>query len=564
MIFIISTSNDNINSEGNFYWRNNYLPAIKKFIPENIVDIISIASGIIYFNKAAQKELYAVKIKILSTHISSNYLKIHYSVESKTELKSYQIRDGLKKYFGIKNLMDIPFCTAVDENKFTELLANNKIISDVMNLEIKNDWNCIYKIMEQYFPLEKSEIWNDAELLNKFSFAAAKLSECSENLKKKFSDNKKRIQFVADKRKFRNLAIKLRNRCIEITPDNPAYLSNLAYSYYQSVSELNTPGSRRDGNIKDDAQAALKYINLALQLEPTRITELYRKGFLLSETFYNYLLFNPSNDNENNTNRFNTVNDYVREGIIAFEKAVIVFENDITDDFTLKRYKKYYIKSLYHLAQKYLQLSRINFNIQNLIFGKEIFNEDKEYVQYRLSLLDKAEFYIDKCILKDYNRNKEEKFLIDKAEVNNIVSGVYKTYIKGLINLYFFILTKKTKHIDTAKEYFQKSLEINYPRELQNQNKLFILEKIAELNIIENKPDAAIKLLEPIYKRKNNLFPYVAYTLAIAYRLNNQTDEFNQIVKKYSENSDTIFRQKFQMLSDKKAAKTVAQTSVCG
>ena len=56
-------------------------------------------------------------------------------------------------------------------------------------------------------------------------------------------------KFIAEKRKLRKLTIKLRNRCIELEPENASFYSNIAYSFYQSVTELNTPGGRRDGNV---------------------------------------------------------------------------------------------------------------------------------------------------------------------------------------------------------------------------------------------------------------------------------------------------------------------------
>ncbi|HMN17081.1 MAG TPA: hypothetical protein PKD03_05655 [Ignavibacteriaceae bacterium] len=549
MIFIISTSKEFINNAETFFWgRENFLK-IKNCLPQSVTEIISISSGLIYFNKSVQKDKYAVQLNVKSVQVTKDYLKLKCEIEKNTEYPSYQIKDALKKYFKIKSILDLPFCCAVDKTNFFEMLGNNELLSKISNLENTNDWKGIYQLALNFTPVEKSTIWYDAALLSKFSFASAKLAECTENLKRKFTDKTKREEYLKEKRQLRKTTLKLRSRCIELEPENASYYSNYAYSLYQSVTELNTPGGRRDGNILIESEAALEYLEKALILEPNRVADLYRKGFILSQLLFNNTLFKNTEESELPA-KSEEAKKYLLTGIEAFERAVYCFENLIDNEFAVKRYKKYYIKSLYHLAQNYLQLSKSDFNIKNLLFKSDVFDNSKTTNEERLNLLVKADYYIDKCINQDYNRNKKEVFLIDKSDIDNFIAGVYKAYTKASVNLFTFITTQKIKYSDTAKEYFQRALETSFPKEIQNQNKIFVLEKTALLNISEKKFEAAISTLEPLYRSKKLLPAYAAHTLTIAYLLNNSIEKASEIIETYLKLNDKIFNKKFLQLKE--------------
>ena len=549
MLFIISTSKESLNTEENFFWSKEYFQKIKNFIPDSVTEVINITSAIAYFVKSNQKDKNAIQLKVKSSQLTKDYLKVKCVSEVPLSYTSYQIKYALKKYFKVKSILDLPFCSVVDDAKFFEIIENYKLYALIEDLEKTNKWDAIYQKFLEFNPIEKSKIWNNAELISKFSFAAAKLAECTENLKRKFPDKNHKEKFIAEKRKLRKLTIKLRNRCIELEPENASFYSNIAYSFYQSVTELNTPGGRRDGNVFTESLEAIKYLDKSLELEGSRVTDYYRKGFILTEFLANNLLF--KNDDENNrVKKIEEARKYILSGIESFEQAVYAFENLIDNEFDIKKYRKYYIKSLYHLAQNYLQLSKADFNILNLLYNQSPVNKNKEAVEQKISLLEKAEYFIDKCIEQDYNRNKTEIFLIDKVAVNNFMPGVYKAYIKALINLFTFINADKNKHSDTAKDYFQKALEISFPKEIENQNKIFVLEKIALQNIIENKYDAALNLLEPLYKSKKLLPAYAAYTLAIIYLLKNLQEKAEELIEKYIKLGDKNFKNKFMKLKE--------------
>lgn len=586
MIFIISTSFDIIKTEGSFFWGENYFPEIRNYIPLNTTDVLSINEAILYFNKTAYKEKPALKLKITQSHITRNYLKLYYSIVEEIKFHSYQVRDTLKNYLQKKSVLELPFCAAVESEKFFSILNNSELTSKIKHLELNHNWSAIYNILEQNQPIENSEFWNRADLLNSFSFATAKLSECSINLKKSFPDKEKRNEFIKQKKVFRELTIKLRERCIELNPDNPAFYSNLAYTYYQSLNELSAPQGRRDGNIISEAEKALQYIDKALQIDSLRITDHYRKAIILSEILPGHTLYKTAGSDENDNNetikdRYDSAIEMIRRGVEEFINLVHIYEknsnniqNSKTIDALKKSYNKYYIKSLYHIAQKKVKLTKIDFNLTNLIYGYKPLSIQSDNQNRIITDLNIANYYIETCIQKDYTKKKEEKYLIDLVECDNFVPAVYKAYQKGLIESFLFLITDKTKHLNTAKEFYHKALELNFPRQLTNQNKLFIIEKIAVLNLLEGKYESAIKMLERILFKDKNKYntntqsrpgvpEYVTYTLCIAYILSNQIKDAEIVIEKYRNNCNKIFERKFQKLKEhlklkdqkKKAAK---------
>ncbi len=574
MQFIISTSFDNIQQEGSFFWGEKYFPDIRTHLPLNTTEVISITEGLIYFNRTASKEKYALKLKITQTHLTRAYLKIHYKVTGESEFKSYQIRNALKQYFNKKSVIELPFCCAVDMEKLMKILGDEKIFYDINNLELTNNWLGIYKMLEQHFPLEQSVLWNNADLLNKFAFATAKLSECSENLNKKYPDKEERKKILTSKKHFRELTIKIRKRCIELEPDNASYYSNLAYSYYQSVNELNMPKGRRDGNLIKDAENAIEYFDKALVKDNTRITDMYRKGILLSEILPQYNLY-KSKENENDNDRikisekYNTAIEMINLGIEELIKLVKTYEKNFSINSEFQNtydknnhYKKYYVKALYHIAQKKIKITKIDFNLINLLYGYKPLQTDTNNFSGIIMNLNIANSYIDKCIKEDYSKKKEEKFLIDLVECDNYISGIYKAYLKALIETYLYATTEKTKHLITAKDFYYKALEMNFPKEQLRQNKIFINEKLSVLNLIEGKYDAAIKTLEPVYKWHSNhygknsekitkTFPeYAAFTLSVSFLLIGDISRASDIIEEYINCGNKIFEYKFNKLKE--------------
>ncbi|GAB4294404.1 MAG: hypothetical protein Kow0098_15880 [Ignavibacteriaceae bacterium] len=547
MIFILSVANENLNNSGSFYWSKHYFTSISKFIPENQNEIYSVSSGILYFNKSALKEKPALLLKIKNIQINNFSLRFQYLIDNTMKFKSYQVREAFKKYFSKKSVFELPFCAAAEEDKFFTLLNDTKIFSDISHFESKNDWYSVFKLLKNYQPLENSRIWDDAELLNRFSFATAKLSECSENLKKKFVDKTKLKEYLKEKRYYRNLTIKLRERCIQLVPDSPVFYSNLGYTFYQSVNELNTPGGRRDGKLAEEAEKAYQYLSKSISMDGTRITDLYRIAMLHSELLFNYSIYKKNDDTQSGDEYTHEV-EMLKRGLNAFCKIERIYEELPDNDFPKKRFKKYYVKALYKIAQKKLQLNKPGINLLNAVYGNKLLNENPERIEILKHGLISAGSYINKCIEKDYNGKKKERYLLDMTECNNFICAVFKAYLKGVIETYLFALTGSLKHCNTAKDFFQKAMELRFPPEMRNQNKLFVLEKIALLNILEKKYEAAVKILEPLYNRRKYFPAYAGYTLAVSYILYGDRKSAADVTEYFLSSDDQIFEYKFRKL----------------
>ncbi|MCX7874611.1 MAG: hypothetical protein N2321_00430 [Melioribacteraceae bacterium] len=540
-IILISTTIEGEPKYNSFYWSGKYLSDILDYLEVDYQSLPNIKYAILYYGKAQQKFYNSLLLKITAVDAKTNFLKIYFEKVKTLQYQSYLIKDALKKYIKVKSIAELPFLFVINTKKFEEILNDLKIISTIRTLEEKNNWQEIFNLLQTYQPIEKSIIWNDAELLNSFSFATAKLSECTENLKRKFPDKNQRNKFIEEKRNLRNLTLTLRNRAIELQPNNASFYSNLAYSYYQSVNELSTVGGRRDGNIFEEAEKSIYYLNKALSINPNRLTDLYRKALLYSNILGTQKFFKEYNE----VNIEKIKNDYlnsIKQSINCFTRIEQIYES-ITNTEEKQKQKKIYIKTLYHLAQKYLKLNKLNYNL--------FYNQNKLYETDEItSNLKVADNYIDKCIKIDYNRKKEETQIIEMATVNNFICGVFKTYLKGIIQMYLYLTTKNKIYENNSRQFLQQSLETNFPKEMKNQNKIFILEKISTLNIITENYPAAVKILEPIYNKYQNLAPYAAYTLAIAYIKNEQKENAKQLIEKYSTETNDLFKYKFEKLKE--------------
>lgn len=547
MIYIIATAFSELKQSGYFFWREKYYSQIKNYLPKNITTTLGISTAIVYFIKNEHKFKNSLLLNITGVQLTSNFLKLNYSIAEEMKYKSYQIRTALRNYLNKKTILELPFCSVVDESEFFNYINDSSLDDKLSLLEQNNDWTSIIKILEKFLPLEKNQIWNNSNLLNRFSFATAKLAECTNNIKLKFPDKTKRKEYLDERKKYRELTIKLRKRCIELDNSNPSFYSNLAYTYYLSSTELKTPGGRRDGNLKDEANYALYYLDKALELDENRITDLYRKANLLSDILSNNILFNPNSDMEIGE-KYKQASDFRQMSIQTLEILLVKYEN-LTDENQQKRLFKYYIKALYKLALLNFQFGKSNINTINLLFNNNpLFKSSDENSEIKLKYLNNAINYLEKCIKLE--STKKEQNLLEAATSNNFINGVYKTYLMGKIYLYKFLLTKDLKDEKTAKEFMLKAHETEFPKELKKQNKIFILEKLAILYLLEEQPKTAIHLLENAYKR-SKIFPeYAALTLAISYLLNNQKEEAKEILEQYINDDKSLLHDRFKKIYD--------------
>ncbi len=558
MIFIIATSYDNINNSGFFFWGDKFLKQIKNFLPNKLVDNLSIQHAIVYNIKKEHANKNSFLIKITNIELTPKYLKLSFNLDKTIDYTAYQIKRALKLYLNKSSILELPFCAAVDEAKFFQLLDSNNLESQITLFEKNYDWNKIHNLLKSLGDIEQHQVWNNPIILNKFSFATAKLSECSENLKKKFKTPQQKNEFLKEKKQLRELTIKLRKRCIELQSNNPAFYSNLAYTYYQSAIELATPGRRKDGSLISDCSNAISCIDKALEIDKFRIKDLYRKAFLLSEVLAKHSL-SIDTKAEKNSNNFPAPYDYISSGIKTLEQLIYVYQNEITDQKLLAAYRKYYIKSLFKLAALYLNLAKIGLNPLNILINQNpLYKIKDENNSTKLEQLNKAINLLEKCITEDASSSKrkniEQLTLLEQSEINNFVTGVYKAYLYGKIILYKYLITRNPEDAKLSKSYLLHANEIEFPKEMRNQRKIFILDKIAVIYLIESKYSQAVKILQNIIslnrstQNKNILPDYAAYTLSIAYLLNNQCEEAQGIIENYSAAKNKLIAEKFNKL----------------
>ncbi len=556
MIFIIATSYSFEKNESYFFWTGKYFYQIKEFLSDKIVDNLSIQFALAYNSKKEESNKNALLLKITRIELTLNYLKLNYKILKEIDFTAYQIKNSLRKYFNKNSIIDIPFCVVVNEEKFYNLLDVDNIENKISLFEKTNNWSKIIELFNSFDNIESSQIWNNPKLLNKFSFASAKLSECTDNLKRKYPDKEQRKKILQEKKYFRELTIKLRKRCIHLENNNPLHYSNLAYTYYQSVLELTTRGGRRDGDLLADCENAILYFDKALELDNCRINDLYRKAVTISEIQTNYLLF-KKDENPDKEKSKKAINNLL-ESIKLFENIIYVFETQLNDQKLIKRYYKYYIKSLFKLAAIKLKIAKNKLNPLNILINGEMFSNIIDIdTNKKINFINQAIEHIEKCIKFDAYRSNKKNIdnlsLLEQARINNFISGVFKIYLYAKIYLYRYILTKDLSDLKTSKNLFYLANETEFPKELKNQRKTFILEKLAVTALLESKFNQAIKLLEGQIKLNNNnkkfiLPDYAAYTLSIAYILNGQFEEAKHLISNSLLNCNNIYLNKFNKL----------------
>jgi len=520
-ILFVGFSNRERAMKGSAYWKGESYYDIIGNSDFSAVTTDNTKRAIGYFTGRDNMDKLCVELHIKSIRNKNNSLYLEYDYLEETEYDSASVKNSLNKVFSSTSANKyIPFCYCLPEEEFNLVIEDESLLKELRSLTSGNQWQTIHN---NYFPLEKiksiPQFWNDAKVLSSLSFASAKLSEVYINLKRSFADNKKSDEFLKMQKRYREETIALRNRCIELEPENPGYYSNLAYTHYQSCRELMLRGGRRDGNLKQEAEKAIEYLKLALDLEPNRITDLYRMGQIKAKILYSQIKFIK----QNNKSEANNAVNILREAIICFQKVEEVYEIlPEIDEKSLQRYNKEYIKSLYNCADAYHNLQKLNWHYTDYFFQYEsngYFNDTK--------YIDIAIRYIEKCIDLDNPKMLKAKIKLEPiltAKHNGAVESVYKLYFTGKLNLikYFLLTNNGTKenlpaeiHCTNAEKYFLAALYQPFSKEMQRMSKGFIAEKLARLYIAKKEYKEAMKTLEK-FVNGNYTDYYIRYTYATA------------------------------------------------
>jgi len=533
-------------NRGTASWYGKYLNEIKELLPVDQLSRENTPRAIGYLLGKDNYDEKCFDINLLDFYNDEKTFRVNYIVDGNTEFNTSFIKKAIRDLIPKEKLkgLFLPLCIPVENEKLNKLIDDETAMFKVKELMKKNDWNGIYKIFTPISELSKRDyLWNNDQLLNALSFAAAKLSETYTNLKFSFRSDDERKKYLAGQKKYREETIMLRKRCIELNPDKAAYYSNLGYSYYQFTRELTLPGGRRDGNILEDSKKAIEYIDKALELDPQRVTDLYRKGQILSSVMPPQILFGGKNSP--GVEAVQEANQKIADGIECFKKVEQVWDIlPVLEDKMIKRYHKEYVKSMYDAARAYSDLEGDSWNItQYLLPMKYEQNENEnssgnypdKIEKEKLAYLDEAIAYMDKCSAAD-NSDLNAKFPLPAnsvlAKYNGVCDGAHKLYSFGK---YYFqkylIMTGCDEHQEPeaehyrkkAEEFFKSALRFQGKPENARQSKAYIAEKLARVYISKGEYEIAIKTLSGYMNDRTGY--YIRYTYSTACLLAGKFEE---------------------------------------
>ena len=417
----------------------------------------------------------------------------------------------------------------------------HNLIEQLKKLKSEDNWRGIYEKFQPIEELPKNElIWNNHKVLNDVALACAKLSETSAIPREIFRDQKAKSDFLKQQSEYRKYTEQIRKRCIELEPKHAGYRSNLAYTYYQNINELTNQSGRKDGNIKTEIDNFISAVDDALTLDPTRVTDLYRKGYILTKVFAKQILWDKSDENFGySTEKSKKVSEKREEGIQTLRRAISEWEklnpHNPNEEFPKKRYKKDYIKALYRLSLTYYDkiVNDWDESVFALSLRDDILNnqqiaineEDKQNV-------DKAIQTIKKCcevdcppkLLQGVKQNQQSLEKI--AAYSGECEGVDKLYRIGEFFFAKYLILSGSGLKDTeaaiesrqyAERYLQATLKCERSPQKSNQDKAYIAERLARVFISKGEYDQAIFIIESNHEKKlkyrNNLESVADYIL---------------------------------------------------
>lgn len=543
----------------------NIKPIIEAYSNIQSIDKNDISQCLASFAPRSYGQHYIKELKIKNIDIKEGRIIIKFDIIDELDITSKEantrawhiaVREGLIKREQLLPLISIITNDQLDEiiygrhNLYTGKTKDN--IEKLNELKQKNDWLGMYKLFEPINQIKDNfnDIWNDPKILNDIGFACAKLAQIGDVPKDKMEKEK----YLKEKAKYRKEAELIRKRCIELSPDNPTYLSNLGYLYYQNVQELTRARGRKDGNVIDEIHKAIEYIDKALRIDNTRIKDYYRKGYLLTEKLPNQLLYGLSANS--NKQQVDIKRD---EGIEELKKVIINWENlDAFDSIQSReksRCRKEYIKSIYHLGKAYYD----KFNMKR--YWKSVFysfvTNNPDYLElafsnYDVNNLKKSEEYFNKCWNVELENDIDIKNIseINKVSKKWVYNAVDKLYRLGIINLDFYWVIKnnsrynkatKLKFLTVAEQYLKSSLLVKWNDNNERKPKDYVAEKLARVYISRGDYNKAVDIIKKYCNRK--IKSYIVNTLSLALYLMKNYDEVVKYLQepvrdKYNKNKE--------------------------
>lgn len=410
------------------------------------------------------------------------------------------------------------------------------------SLKSKNDWLGIYNEFKPITNLSQSDlIWNNSKVLSDIGFACTTLARTDSIPRGIFRNQNAQDEFLKKQAKYRKHAHLIQKRCIELEPQNPLHLANLAYIYYQNINDLTQPRGRRDGNLREEIENFITAIDKALELDSKRVNDLYRKGRILTRVLPDQILWGKSyQDYGDFTKKLKKVNEIREKGIQTLLCAKNEWEklnpDNRNEQYWRKKYRKNYVKALYILSQAYYDKisedwdeSVFTLNLRDDIstsYSVSVNTVDMENITSSIQMI--KECCETDCLPQIVQGVRQKQQSIEKiAAYNGEHEGVDKLYSIGKVFFAkYWILSGRglkesndaIKARQIAERYLQAALKCEWSPQKVKQDKKFIAERLARVFISKEEYDQAISIIaeNTLNLDLKNADPYLLHTCAIA------------------------------------------------
>jgi len=534
-------------AKGQTFLSNKYFLEMQKMFPEiSNLGVEKIEDAIGIYARKDNYQLPAKKLKITALRVVNNSVNLNFTVEADLKQSAEKILKSTANLLKKSGQWDgngfLPLWCLLTAEQAAAVLKPG---FDLAEFEQRNDWLSIYKKFDPIADLRQKfpEVWQDDETLSTIGFACGKLAETSGFPKEIWKDEQKKKDFLHQQARYRKETEMLRKRCIELSPKNASYLSNLAYFHYQNVHELTQPRGRRDGNLRQEIDQALDYVDQTLAIDPNRLNDLYRKGYLLVDILPKQILFGPPTGEEDE--RPALANKTRMQGIETLQRVVNIWEGLPEDHYDKKRRRKEYIKALYHLGQSYCELIRNVWDEAIYVLSlKDGVSTKPGHIPADWTNANKAWEYLHKCWQLDGTAgNVPAETALNKTSPVGAVEGVFRLYWLGKVAFVQYWITsgygqqdipESIPYRDKAEKFLQAALELSWSPEAQNQRKDFIAELLARLYISQGQYDKAVGVIERHTGQKRDA--YIEHTLALALIKQEKYSRAQQILQSALEN----------------------------
>lgn len=464
MNFAISTTryhDDNFEyyrlSEENYKWLCGAFPEFSDPKPENFGDVILYA-----LNKdMGQQKVKVGKVKKVEK--VDNSIKIILEDVLEATANCEQVRKGL--YYVKLNMGWVVKGSNVSDNLFAHpvsIAQYNKILHPALNTikhadkitlleqhKANKRWKDAADLFEPLSSFEQNfpEIWNDAESLDKITFALAKLSEPSDRLKKRHY--------------YEPLYLKFNARTIELEPGNISFQKVRAYNYYNLIINKNYTSKTE----KDYANAR-QFCEELVQNWPNDVTALYRLA-KLNHTIIETNCFREGFDRRD----INKCEEIYKKALAAYESC--------EKDEVKRRFKKDFLSALYNIAV--INLDQL-LDYKWLFFEIRLHNNDKpaEYMlnNNKYEQLKRVKEWIDRLFLEQgFDLQIPLESMICATDEDQIHvfyrAAQFHQYSAIVYNLLNKTADEKYRaHLDSSNQYIKKAQDLFHLRKSRGINGL--------------------------------------------------------------------------------------------